>query len=138
MRQSDAGVSNLFSIIVYCDKISLFNFREALFYQILLYDFENFGEIKFEDPGLSVRELILLALDSEESGWTPEDGPIEDLATTVRDILVKKAIILREYYSFQISEDGRLLQLPLLLGKPTQSHEILTFYYNVTVIIIFR
>lgn len=87
---------------------------------------------------MSVRELILLALDSEESGWTPEDGPIEDLATTVRDILVKKAIILREYYSFQISEDGRLLQLPLLLGKPTQSHEILTFYYNVTVIIIFR
>lgn len=75
---------------------------------------------------MPVRELILLALESEESGWTPEDGPIDDLATTVRDILVKKAIILQEYYSFLISDDGRLLQLPLLLGILTQ------FLYNVT------
>lgn len=103
------------------------SYREALFYQILLYDFENFGEIKFEEPGLPVRELIVLALESDDSGWTPEDGPIEDLANTVCDILVKKAIILREYYSFLISADGRLLQLPLLLGKLTQLHKILAY-----------
>lgn len=69
---------------------------------------------------MPIRELIILALESDDSGWTPEDGPIEDLATTVCDILVKKAIILQEYYSFLVSEDGFLLQLPLLLGKLIQ------------------
>lgn len=94
-----------------------FFFSEEIFYQILLYDFENFGQIKV-DPPLSIRELALLALnDTEESGWTPEDGPKDELADTVRDVLVQKSQILIEYYNMKISDDGMLHSLPILLGK---------------------
>lgn len=49
------------------------NFREELFYEILLYDFQNFGYIKFSSP-LSIYDLALLALDLPECGWSEEDG----------------------------------------------------------------
>lgn len=83
---------------------------------MLLHDFENFGHIQFPAPGLRITDLATLALESPESGWTTEDGRIEDLADSVRDILVDKAAILREYYAFEISSDGYLLRIPVLLG----------------------
>lgn len=46
---------------------------EELFYQIILYDFENFSLIKIEES-LCVKKLALLALDTDECGWTEEDG----------------------------------------------------------------
>ena len=91
---------------------------EELFYQILLYDFENFEQITFEPP-LSIQELAKLALQSEESGWTPEDGPIEELADRIQDILVEKSCILREYFGLNISDDGFIQSLPYLLGEFT-------------------
>lgn len=81
-----------------------------------MYDFENFGHVQFTAPGLCIRQLATLALESPESGWTIDDGPIDELSQSVVDILIEKANILREYYSFDISSDGCLLQLPVLLG----------------------
>lgn len=89
---------------------------EELFYQMLLYDFENFGQICLKTP-LSIKELAELALNSKESGWCEADGPIDELATSVKDILLQKADILKEYYGLRISIDGYLESLPLLLGK---------------------
>lgn len=71
------------------------------------------------DNPLSVYELAMLALDCEESSWTPDDGPKEELANTVRDILVNKAIIMKEYYNVIINDDGYLETLPVLLGNQT-------------------
>lgn len=68
------------------------------------------------DPPLSIRKIALLALNTEESGWTPEDGPIDELADTVRDILIQKSQILNEYYNMKITDDGMLHSLPILLG----------------------
>lgn len=81
-----------------------------------LYDFENFGAINL-DNALPVYELALLALDCEESGWTPDDGPKEELANTVRDILVNKAMIMKEYYNVIVNDNGCLETLPVLLGN---------------------
>lgn len=89
---------------------------EELFYQLLLYDFENFARIRFAES-LPIKELAELALRSKESGWCEADGPIEELAQSVCDILGAKTGILREYYGISISADGRLESLPMLLGE---------------------
>ncbi|KAJ6645375.1 DNA mismatch repair protein Mlh1 [Pseudolycoriella hygida] len=88
---------------------------EEIFYQILIFDFENFGKIIF-DPPLSVRDLAILALKSEQSSWTPKDGPIDDLATKVVDVLTQQSGPLKHYYNLVI-KDGMLHSLPLLLEK---------------------
>lgn len=89
---------------------------EELFYQLLLYDFENFVRIQFAEA-LSITKLADLALRTKESGWCEADGPIEELSQSVCDILSDKAGILKEYYGIVISTDGRLESLPMLLGQ---------------------
>lgn len=106
-------------LIQYETNLYLCNMRqlsEELFYQLLLYDFENFARIRFAEP-LSIKQLAELALRSKESGWCEADGPIDDLAQSVCDILSDKAEILKEYYGISISIDGHLETLPMLLGE---------------------
>ncbi len=45
------------------------NSSQELFYQMLLYDFENFDKIVFKNP-LSIRELARIGLNMEECGWS--------------------------------------------------------------------
>lgn len=46
----------------------------------------------------------MLALDSEGSGWTEEDGPKEGLAQYIVDFLKKKAEMLEDYFSVEIDQ----------------------------------
>lgn len=46
----------------------------------------------------------MLALDSEGSGWTEEDGPKEGLAQYIVDFLKKKAEMLEDYFSMEIDQ----------------------------------
>lgn len=89
---------------------------EELFYQMLLYDFENFKQFSFDEP-LSIKALAELALNNEESGWCEEDGAKDELAENVCDILMQKADMLREYYNIDIANDAHLKGMPMLLGK---------------------
>lgn len=82
---------------------------------MLLYEFENFSEIRFECP-LSIKDLATLALNSKESGWCESDGPIDELAENIKDILLQKADMLKQYYRFSISSSGHLESLPQILG----------------------
>lgn len=50
----------------------------------------------------------MLALDSEESGWTHEDGPKDGLAQYIVDFLKTKAEMLEDYFSLNIDEVGIL------------------------------
>ncbi|XP_055316315.1 DNA mismatch repair protein Mlh1 [Sitodiplosis mosellana] len=100
---------------------------EELFYQLLMYDFENFCEIRFENP-LSIKDLAILALNNEESGWCEQDGPISELAENVEEALIKKADMLREYYGLSISSSGHLETLPLILDNHTPSLGHLPMY----------
>lgn len=49
-------------------------------------------------------DLAMLALDSEGSGWTEEDGPKEGLAQYIVDFLKKKAEMLEDYFSLEIDQ----------------------------------
>lgn len=93
-----------------------FIFSQEVIYQKILYDFENFDRIAL-DPPILLKDLALLSLETEESGWTSEDGPKEELAERVSDILVEKSPMLREYFSIDISDDGLLESLPAILRK---------------------
>ncbi|XP_037382139.1 DNA mismatch repair protein Mlh1 isoform X2 [Talpa occidentalis] len=89
---------------------------EELFYQILIYDFANFGVLKLSEPA-PLFDLAMLALDSPESGWTEEDGPKEGLAEYIVEFLKKKAEMLADYFSLEIDGEGNLIGLPLLIDN---------------------
>ncbi|PVD30065.1 hypothetical protein C0Q70_09326 [Pomacea canaliculata] len=89
-----------------------------LFYQLIMYDFGNFGMYSLSEPA-PIFELAMLALDNEDSGWTPVDGPKEDLARYVVDFLTSHAEMLKDYFSLQIDKQGNLLTLPILLDNYT-------------------
>lgn len=106
------------TLIQHSTKLYLCNTKklmEELFYQILLYNFSNFGKIRFGTP-LSIFELALTALDIPETGWTPEDGDKTDLASRVAEILTEKREMLNEYFSMEIDENRHIKTVPLLLG----------------------
>ena len=44
----------------------------------------------------------MLALESEESGWSEADGPKEGLAKYIVDFLKSKTEMLDDYFSMQI------------------------------------
>lgn len=105
------------SLIQYDTKLYLCNTQtlsENLFHQILIFDFQNLKSITLTNP-LSIRELALLALTEEISGWTEKDGSKDDLAESVKSILVEKRLLMKEYFSLVINADGYLEKLPLLL-----------------------
>lgn len=41
----------------------------------------------------------------------------EELADKVREILIEKSQLMKEYFGVYVSDDGQLTHLPLLLGK---------------------
>ncbi|KAH8254856.1 hypothetical protein KR032_012486 [Drosophila birchii] len=98
-------------------------FSEELFYQRLVYEFQNCQEISIK-PSLPLKELLTLALDSEAAGWTPEDGDKAELAVSAAEILQNKAPIMREYFGLRISEEGQLETLPSLVAqhRPCVAH----------------
>ncbi|CAN2389630.1 meiotic spindle midzone assembly, partial [Pristimantis euphronides] len=89
---------------------------QELFYQILIYDFGNFGIMKLSESA-PIYKLAMLALQSPESGWTEEDGPKEGLAEYIVQFLQKKADMLKDYFSLEIDEEGNLTGIPLLLDN---------------------
>ncbi|XP_025158348.1 DNA mismatch repair protein Mlh1 isoform X2 [Harpegnathos saltator] len=89
---------------------------EELFYEIMLYDFANFGILKFSER-ISLFDLAMIALDSGDTGWTEEDGPKEELAARVKELLLEKADMMNEYFSIVIDKVGNLRSLPVLLDK---------------------
>uniref|UniRef100_A0A671XK87 DNA mismatch repair protein MLH1 n=1 Tax=Sparus aurata TaxID=8175 RepID=A0A671XK87_SPAAU len=101
--------------------------RLELFYQILIYDFGNFGVLRLSTPA-PLYDLAMLALESDGSGWTEEDGPKEGLAQYIVDFLKNKAEMLEDYFSMEIDQDGNLTGLPLLLDNYTPVMEGLPLF----------
>ena len=92
------------------------NLSKELFYQIIMFNFGNFGYLRLSNPA-PCYELAMLALGSEESGWTQSDGPKEELAKYITDLLKDKAPMLLDYFSFEVDENGNLVALPSLLDN---------------------
>ncbi|KAG6461067.1 hypothetical protein O3G_MSEX012409 [Manduca sexta] len=98
-----------------CDTTKL---TEELFYETLLYDFQNFGLIKLSNP-LPLEDLLMLGLSAQEAEWNEELGDMKELAQQMMELLLNKRAMLFEYFSLEINAEGELLSLPLLLNGHT-------------------
>lgn len=110
-------VNRSLALVQHSTKLFLANvttLSKELFYQIIMFKFGNFDFLRLSEP-VPIYELALLALECEESGWTEEDGPKDELAAYIVNLLKGKATMLLDYFSLEIDKEGCLLTLPLLL-----------------------
>jgi DNA mismatch repair protein MLH1 len=85
------------------------------FYQVGLTDFGNFGAIRFNEP-LDLQELLKIGAGYvEEQEGKLEGEAWEDVIELVVQTLINRRSMLAEYFSLEISEDGKLLSIPLLM-----------------------
>lgn len=97
------------------------------FYQLGLTDFGNFGRIEFEPP-LDVKALMALAVKMErrehqasESRDDDEQMDWNQVPELVTGQLIQRREMLLEYFSMDVSPDGALHSIPLLLKGYTPS-----------------
>lgn len=90
------------------------------FYQVGLTDFANYGYIRFNPP-LSLRELLKVAVEQEKrnAGDAGDEIDWDDVVAVVTDQLISKAALLSEYFSMDISPEGDLCSIPLLVKDYT-------------------
>lgn len=85
------------------------------FYQVGLTDFANFGVIRFNPP-LDLEELLQLGI--EQAKTREPDGVAVDWVRAmhaVRGQLISRRSMLLEYFSLEVSPEGKLLTIPLLV-----------------------
>lgn len=85
------------------------------FYQLGLTDFSNFGAIRFNPP-LNLRELLQIGVDQlkgQDADMTESDW--EEVVPAVAEQLVSRRDMLAEYFTLEISDEGELLSIPLLI-----------------------
>jgi DNA mismatch repair protein MLH1 len=86
------------------------------FYQVGLSDFSNFGTIKFKEP-LSTADLLRIGAEYERSRTPIDDQELDwnEVVQVTLDQLVQSRSMLNEYFALDISGDGELLSIPLML-----------------------
>lgn len=95
------------------------------FYQIGLTDFGNFGSIRL-DPPLSLTEILRIAAAQEAKSASlhaqdDDDVNWDDIVQAVAQQLISVREMLSEYFSLEISSQGDILALPLLMKGYTPS-----------------
>ncbi|KAF2225293.1 histidine kinase-like ATPase [Elsinoe ampelina] len=95
-------------------------FAAEYFYQVGLTEFGNFGVIRLETP-LDLREVLTIGAKHEAATMSDaqrRSNPNFDWSDAIERVyyqLVERRVMLSEYFSLEISEDGQLEGLPLLL-----------------------
>jgi DNA mismatch repair protein MLH1 len=85
------------------------------FYQVGLTDFGNFGKIRLK-PAPKLESLLSIAAKVEkENSPDMADLDLDRIVRTVHQQLMSRKDMLEEYFSIQISENGDLMAIPLLL-----------------------
>ncbi|CEL63269.1 DNA mismatch repair protein Mlh1 OS=Mus musculus GN=Mlh1 PE=2 SV=2 [Rhizoctonia solani AG-1 IB] len=99
---------------------------EELFYQLGLRQFGNFSTLKLSPPP-PLHELVHLAvnddIDIQKAGLDPEK-----IGDKIIRILTNRREMLEEYFGIQISEDGLVQSLPLLLPGYTPNIDLLPVF----------
>ena len=92
------------------------------FYQLGLTDFGNFGAMKFETP-LDIRSLISIGVKHEKALGNPEDEgvPWDTVPNLVATQLIASREMLSQYFNLEVSPEGELVSLPLLIKGYTPS-----------------
>ncbi|KAJ3554935.1 hypothetical protein NM688_g2846 [Phlebia brevispora] len=117
------------SLIQHAKKLYLVNhgaLAEELFYHLGVRQFGDYHRIKL-DPPAPVRKLIKLAVDAERG--IADSGLSQDqVVDLIFDRLMNTRPMLREYFHTEISDDGLLETLPLLLKGYTPNLDKLPLF----------
>ncbi|PPR02265.1 hypothetical protein CVT24_011614 [Panaeolus cyanescens] len=111
-----ADMMRSLSLVQYSTKLYLVNhdaLAEELFYQLGVRQFGNFSRIKLE-PSPSLRELLEISVAVEES-TSQSKLTKPQIVEHIAQILIDRREMLSEYFSLDITEDGDVTSLPLLL-----------------------
>lgn len=103
-------VNNQFSLVQFRTKLYLVRHQKVayhLFYEKVLRQFGSMRPIKLRDP-ISVYQLVFEALGNPRNGYMEEDGPRDQLAQEITDMLVAKGPMLAEYFCIDIDQQVRL------------------------------
>lgn len=98
-------------------------FCSEYFYQVGLTDFGNFGAIRFNPP-LDLQDVLRLAAENEKSNNPPrgeDDFDVDEVAELISAQLVERREMLLEYFTMEVSADGMLVSIPLLMRGYTPS-----------------
>ena len=90
------------------------------FYQLGLTDFGSFGTIRF-GPALDIKVLIGLGVQFEKVTNPDEGIEWHNVAEFVTKQLISRREMLLEYFSVEVTAQGELLSIPLLLKDYTPS-----------------
>jgi DNA mismatch repair protein MLH1 len=92
------------------------------FYQVGLTDFANYGTIRFR-PALPLGDLLKVAAEQERknAGDAANEVDWDEVVETVKEALIDKAALLQEYFSMEITGQGELCSIPLLMKGYTPS-----------------
>lgn len=95
-------------------------FSEELFNQRIICNIENLGTLVLEEP-LNVKDLVLLALEELEASETQpsSQGNLVTQAELIEKTIVSKSMILEKFFNIQISSDGTLTTLPIIVENHT-------------------
>ncbi|KAF8907538.1 histidine kinase-like ATPase [Mucidula mucida] len=113
-------VNQCLSLVQHSANLYLVNhasLAEELFYQLGLRQFGNISKMKLEPPP-PLKTLISIAIEAED---IPDDTPLKkpQIVERIVDILMSRREMLAEYFSLEISPDGFVASLPLLLRDYT-------------------
>jgi DNA mismatch repair protein MLH1 len=92
------------------------------FYQLGLTDFANYGTIRFNPP-LPLEDLLRVAAEQERrnAGDAADELDWDEVVQSVREVLIAKAALLLEYFSMEVTPEGELCSIPLLMKGYTPS-----------------
>jgi DNA mismatch repair protein MLH1 len=92
------------------------------FYQLGLTDFANYGTIRFNPP-LPLEDLLKVAAEQERrnAGDAADELDWDEVVQSVREVLIAKAALLLEYFSMEVTPEGELCSIPLLMKGYTPS-----------------
>ncbi|KAG7446826.1 DNA mismatch repair protein MutL [Guyanagaster necrorhizus] len=117
------------SLVQHSTKLYLVNhaaLAEELFFQLALRQFGDMAKLKLEPPP-PLRKLVQIAVDAED---TTEDSKLTktQIVDRIVDILVTRRDMLAEYFSLDISPDGLVESLPLLLRDYTPNLDKVPYF----------
>ncbi|KAF1955787.1 DNA mismatch repair protein mutL [Byssothecium circinans] len=92
------------------------------FYQVGLTDFSFFGAIRFSTP-LDLEELLKIAAEQEKknAGDAADEVEWDEVVSGVRSQLIDRRALLMEYFNMEITAEGELCSIPLLVKGYTPS-----------------
>lgn len=92
------------------------------FYQVGLTDFANYGSIRFSPP-LPLHDLLKVAAEQEKknAGDAADGVDWDEVVEISKDHLIGKAALLGEYFAIEITAEGELCSIPLLMKDYTPS-----------------